>query len=40
MCKENIESFLKKKDGILKKDWNKDTKILTVTYDAAKINLT
>jgi periplasmic mercuric ion binding protein len=38
-CKSNIEGSLKKKDGVIKKDWDKDTKILTVTYDPAKINL-
>ena len=39
MCKSNIESALKKKDGVLSKSWNKDTKILSVTYDASKITI-
>ena len=39
MCKANIESVLKKKDGVLSKNWNKDSKILTVTYDPAKISI-
>jgi len=40
MCKENIEGALKKKDGVSKKEWDKDTKMLTVTYDASKITTT
>jgi copper chaperone CopZ len=39
MCKEHIEGALKKKDGISKKAWNVQTKILTVTYDPAKVTL-
>ncbi len=39
MCKTTIESALKKKDGILSKNWNVDTKILTVTFDTDKITL-
>ena len=38
-CKSNIEGSLKKKDGILSKDWNQETKMLTVTYDSEKISL-
>lgn len=37
-CKETIESSLKV-DGILKADWNVDTKRIAVTYDESKINL-
>ncbi len=40
MCKETMEGALKKKDGVLKKDWDKKTKMLTVTYDESKITLT
>ncbi|MFI5221473.1 MAG: heavy-metal-associated domain-containing protein [Bacteroidia bacterium] len=40
MCQDRIEGALKKKDGVLKRSWNDDTKILTVTYDPAKITLT
>lgn len=38
MCKETIETSLKV-DGISKADWNVDSKILTVSYDATKITL-
>ncbi|HPA30479.1 MAG TPA: cation-transporting ATPase, partial [Bacteroidia bacterium] len=31
MCKKTIEGSLKEKDGIIAKNWNKDTKMLTVT---------
>ena len=37
MCKAKIEGSLKKKDGVVSKNWNKDTKLLTVTYETAKI---
>jgi copper chaperone CopZ len=39
MCKSKIEGSLKKKDGVVSKDWNKETKILTITYDSSKITL-
>jgi periplasmic mercuric ion binding protein len=39
MCESKIEGALKKKDGILKKDWSPKTKILSVTYDPSKVNL-
>jgi mercuric ion binding protein len=39
MCKDNIEGVLKKKEGVLKKDWSPETKMLTVTYDTTKIAL-
>lgn len=39
MCKERIEGSLKKKDGVISKNWNKQTKILTVTYDPTKVTL-
>ena len=39
MCKETIERALKKKDGIISRDWDQEKKILTVTYDESKINL-
>src|SRR5437868_1426337 len=39
MCKETMEDALKKKDGIYSKDWNTETKMITVTYDPAKITL-
>ena len=40
MCKENIEGALKKKDGILKRSWDTKTKMISVTYDPSKIDLT
>ena len=39
MCKATIEKSLKKKDGVLSKNWNKETKILTVTYNSEKITI-
>ena len=39
MCKETIESALKKKDGILSKNWDKEKQEITVTYDPAKISV-
>ena len=39
MCKDRIEGSLKKKDGILKKDWSPKTKMISVTYDPSKITL-
>lgn len=39
MCKETIETALKKKDGILSKSWSPETKMITVTYDESKIKL-
>jgi len=38
MCKKNIESAAKGK-GIVKVDWNKETKIITVEYDPLKADL-
>ena len=39
MCKATIEEALKKKDGVLSKNWNKETKMLVVTYDPSKITI-
>lgn len=39
MCKKTIESSLKKKDGIVSKQWDVNTKMLTVTYDPAEITI-
>src|SRR3954468_21540355 len=36
-CKKHIETSLKV-DGVEKADWDKKTKILTVTYDSSKIS--
>lgn len=38
MCKETIESSLRV-DGIKMADWNKDTKIMNVSFDSTKITL-
>jgi mercuric ion binding protein len=39
MCKEKIEGALKKKDGVTKKNWDTKTKMISVSYDPAKISL-
>jgi copper chaperone CopZ len=39
MCKATIEKSLKKKDGVLSKSWDKETKILKVSYDPSKISI-
>lgn len=39
MCKYRIEKALKV-DGVTKADWNVDSKVLTVSYDAGKVNFT
>ncbi|HLG02117.1 MAG TPA: cation transporter [Bacteroidia bacterium] len=39
MCKAVIEGALKKKDGVISKRWDKNTKMLTVTYDPSKITI-
>ena len=36
MCKETIETALKL-DGIVKADWNTETKQIAITYDTLKI---
>lgn len=38
MCKETIEGSLKVK-GVSKADWNKESKMISVSYDAKKISL-
>ena len=38
MCKETIESSLKE-NGIKKADWDSETKMISVSYDASKIAL-
>lgn len=40
MCKKTIEGALKGVDGISSASWDKKSKMLEVTYDDAKINLT
>ncbi|MCG6188825.1 heavy-metal-associated domain-containing protein [Maribellus maritimus] len=36
MCESRIEKTVKGIDGVSKADWNKDTKMLEVTFDDAK----
>lgn len=36
MCKERIETAAKV-DGVSKADWNKDSKMLTLVYDPARV---
>lgn len=38
MCKKTIEKSLKI-DGIFKADWNRESKMITVSYDPLKISL-
>ncbi len=39
MCKMTIETAVEDLDGIAKVDWNKDTKILKLSYDQDKLSL-
>ena len=36
MCEKTIEGSLKDNGGVNSADWNKDTKMITVSYDPAK----
>lgn len=38
MCEKTIEGSLNGQDGIGKADWNKDSKMIVVTYDAQKMD--
>lgn len=38
MCEKTIEGSLNGQDGIGNADWDKETKLITVTYDAEKMN--
>ena len=38
MCKETIENSLKV-DGVVSSDWNTETKMISVSFDSAKVNL-
>lgn len=37
MCKKTIEASLKNKPGVISGVWNKDSKMMKVTYDSSKI---
>lgn len=39
MCKARIEKAARTVDGVSAADWNKDTKIIEVTYDDSKTDL-
>lgn len=39
MCEKTIEGSLKNVKGIVKADWNKETKMMEVTFDPAVISL-
>jgi copper chaperone CopZ len=39
MCERTIEGSLKDLDGIIKADWNKETKMMEVTYNPHVISL-
>jgi periplasmic mercuric ion binding protein len=39
MCETRIEKAAKSVEGVSKADWNKDTKIMEVTFDDAKTNV-
>lgn len=39
MCKTRIENAAKSVDGISSAEWNKETKMLVVNYDAGKIDM-
>jgi mercuric ion binding protein len=40
MCEKTIETAVKGMDGIVKADWNKETKMMHVTYNDKKVTLT
>lgn len=39
MCEKRIDKAAKSVDGVTKAEWNKETKMLEVTYDTTKTNL-
>ena len=39
MCKKTIEKSLDGAEGVLSADWNKDTKIMTLSYDTLKTSV-
>lgn len=38
MCKKTIEGSLKDESAVFSAEWNKDSKMMKVTYDSTKIN--
>jgi copper chaperone CopZ len=39
MCKKTIEKSLKGADGVLAADWNKDTKMMKLSFDTLKTTI-
>lgn len=39
MCETRIEKAVSNLDGVTKADWNKETKMLEVTFDESKVKL-
>jgi copper chaperone CopZ len=39
MCKKTIEKSLEGSDGVLNAEWNKDTKMMTLSYDTLKTSV-
>ena len=39
MCAERIEKAANNVDGVTKSEWNKDTKMMKVTFEASKTNM-
>jgi len=39
MCEKRIETAVKSVDGVISADWDKETKMIDVSYDASKTDL-
>lgn len=39
MCESRIEKAAKSVEGVISADWNKETKMIVVTFDEAKISV-
>lgn len=39
MCKNRIETAAKSVDGVISADWNKETKMMEVTFDDSKTDI-
>ena len=39
MCETRIENAAKSVDGVTSAEWNRETKMLTIEYDTAKVSL-
>lgn len=38
MCQKTIEGSLQNEKGVLEAEWNKDTKMMSVSYDTTKVD--